>query len=221
MHANDGHIFYVFDELLNHLLHFFASHTGLCSFQLTNLHLSSQLRDLFLELLNSTRLSNVLMHVLLDLARPASILHRVDCLLKREMWRRDACDHRCPSVSSKRIFEQSCQFGISIGYESFLCAEDVDAVAESEEGFVDVGSLEISDSSVLGVDTLLLRASQIHQRQFCDYNSVSNLLLNVELDNRMGARWELVGPRFCNYSSLIAIRNALQSSLSIVNRHLF
>lgn len=101
MHANNGHVFNVFDQLLNHLLHFLASHTSLCSLQLTNLHLSPQLRYFFLELLNSTRFSDVLMHVLLDLASPAGILHRVDCLLKREMRRRDAGDHRCPGVSSK------------------------------------------------------------------------------------------------------------------------
>ena len=93
MHANDGHALYAFDEFLKHLLHFLASYAGLSSLQLTNLHLPSQLRDLLLELLNSTRLSDVLMHVFLDLARPARVLHRVDCFLKGQMRGRDAGDH--------------------------------------------------------------------------------------------------------------------------------
>lgn len=93
MHANDGPAFYAFDESLKHLLHLLPSHAALCSLQLTNLQLPSQLRDLLLELLNSTRLSDVLMHVFLDLARPARVLHRVDCFLKGQMRGRDAGDH--------------------------------------------------------------------------------------------------------------------------------
>lgn len=94
---------------------------------------------------------DVLPRLFLDVLRPLSVLERIDCFLVAVVGGRDSRDHACLCVSTQRVLQQPSQFGITVGDERsslVFVTQDVDAVPQGEQAFVDIRAFYHSLTSV-------------------------------------------------------------------------
>ena len=89
----------------------------------------------------------------LDLFCAESVFESILGFLDGVEGGRDTGDHDCFGVAAEGIFEEAGEFGVSVGDKRAFfvgVGEEVDAVSETEETFVDIGALLLAESLVFG-----------------------------------------------------------------------
>jgi hypothetical protein len=132
---------------MNEALHFFLVDSSATS----SLQLFLEPTDFSPKFLIAFVFPDVLEHNFFYLLGSAGILHSIEGFFVAEHTGRDTSDHDGFGVTAQRIFEESSQFGISVGDEAafFLFGEEGYAVAEGQERAVDVGAFQIAETLLL------------------------------------------------------------------------
>jgi len=94
---------------------------------------------------------HISLHYCLYLFCPVSVLQCVECVFVRRKRRAYVCNHYSATVSAQRVLQQPSQLRVSVGYVLILCSdgahlclltESIDAVTQSQQTFINVGTFD-------------------------------------------------------------------------------